>query len=71
MLGRSEGANSRSIFVRELTIRHQFYVGRSEVVNTNLRELVPTRCYFKKLDVILMTCYYIMVFRLCFLISMT
>ena len=45
--------------------------GRSEGVNTNLRELVPTQCYFKKFDVILMTGYYIMGFRLCFLIVMT
>ena len=40
-----------------------FMWGRSEGVNTNLRELVLTQCYFKEFGAKLMICYYITVFR--------
>ena len=42
MRERSEGANSRSIFVRELTIRHYFHVrGRSEGANSRSKRANP------------------------------
>ena len=39
--------------------------GRSERVNANLRELVPTRrkCHFKEFGAIFMICYYIAISR--------
>ena len=40
-------------------VRSQEANSRSERVNTNLKELVLTRCHFKEFGAKLMTCYYI------------